>query len=317
MAVTLAESPGNLAGALESRAAEQTNVYEAALFSPDRRVLAVAGIGGSRATPEPPPLPALRLARLQQTYSKIEQAPDGGLVLRVVVPVNTDDALNPLKLLQIVEPVPKSLAQDAERVQAGVRDYQELSFSRTALKRLYALTLTLTLLLALTSALGLAVVLSERFAAPLGLLAEGTRAVAQGDFTRRQPVVSRDELGVLTESFNTMTAQLAEAQGRERGQPARDRDDARLSRKHSRQPFRRRARVRRAPSAAHGQSERGGDPAAAARRPDRACRSPTGASACPRSRRLPSWWRRTFAAAAIASGKRRRSSPSRTCRARC
>ena len=56
--------------------------------------------------------------------------------------------------------------------------------------------------------------LSERFAAPLGLLAEGTRAVAQGDFTRRQPVVSRDELGVLTESFNTMTAQLAEAQGK-------------------------------------------------------------------------------------------------------
>ena len=76
------------------------------------------------------------------------------------------------------------------------------------------MTLTLTLLLALTCALGLAVVLSERFAAPLGLLAEGTRAVAQGDFTRRQPVTSRDELGVLTESFNTMTSQLADARSK-------------------------------------------------------------------------------------------------------
>jgi nitrogen fixation/metabolism regulation signal transduction histidine kinase len=213
MAVTLADNAGNPAGAL-SRVAEQMNVYDATLFSPAGAVLAVAGTGGSRATPEPPPLAALRLARLQQPYSKIDQMPDGGLVLRVVVPVNTDDSLNPLKLLQITEPVPKALAQDAERVQAGVRDYKELTFSRTALKRLYALTLTLTLLLALTSALGLAVVLSERFAEPLGLLAEGTRAVAQGDFTRRQPVVSRDELGVLTESFNTMTAQLAEAQAR-------------------------------------------------------------------------------------------------------
>jgi nitrogen fixation/metabolism regulation signal transduction histidine kinase len=101
-----------------------------------------------------------------------------------------------------------------EKVQAGARDYQYISFSRGALKRLYTLTLTLTLLLALTTALGLAVVLSERFAAPLGLLAEGTRAVAGGDFSRRQPVTSRDELGVLTESFNTMTAQLAEAQAR-------------------------------------------------------------------------------------------------------
>ena len=213
MAVMLAENPGNLASAL-NRVAEQSNVYEAALFSPTGSVLAVAGVGGARTTPEPPPAAALRLARLQQAWSKTEQAPDGGLVLRVVVPVNTEDSLNPLKLLQVIEPVPKPLAQDADRVQAGVRDYRELSFSRNALKRLYALTLTLTLLLALTSALGLAVVLSERFASPLGLLAEGTRAVAQGDFTRRQPVVSRDELGVLTESFNTMTAQLAEAQAK-------------------------------------------------------------------------------------------------------
>ncbi len=213
LAQALADNPGSLSGAL-TRAAEAGNVFEAALFSPSGSVLAVAGVGGSRTTPEPPPAAALRLARLQQPYSKIEQSPDGGLVLRAVVPVNTQDSLNPLKLLQVVEPVPKALAQDAERVQAGVRDYKELSFSRTALKRLYALTLTLTLLLALTSALGLAVVLSERFAAPLGLLAEGTRAVAQGDFTRRQPVVSSDELGVLTESFNTMTGQLAEAQAK-------------------------------------------------------------------------------------------------------
>ena len=40
------------------------------------------------------------------------------------------------------------------------------------------------------------------------------RAVADGDFTRRQPVVSKDELGILTESFNAMTAQLAEARVR-------------------------------------------------------------------------------------------------------
>src|SRR5262249_57803533 len=116
---------------------------------------------------------------------------------------------------QVVEPVPKQLQQDAEQVQSGYRDYEELSFSRNALKRLYALTLTLTLLFALLCALGLAVVLSEQFSRPLGLLAEGTRAVAQGDFSRRHPVQSRDELGVLTESFNTMTSRLAQAQHKE------------------------------------------------------------------------------------------------------
>jgi two-component system, NtrC family, nitrogen regulation sensor histidine kinase NtrY len=213
IAASLAEVEGNPGPAL-NRAVEQAGIYEAALYSTAGNVLAVAGVGGLTATPEPPPARALRRARLQQTFAEAEQSAEQGMILRVVVPVNSRERLDPLRVLQVIEPVPRALAQDMDKVQAGARDYQEISFSRTALKRLYAVTLTLTLLLALTCALGLAVVLSERFAAPLSLLAEGTRAVAQGDFTRRQPVTSRDELGVLTESFNTMTSQLADARAR-------------------------------------------------------------------------------------------------------
>jgi nitrogen fixation/metabolism regulation signal transduction histidine kinase len=209
IAIALADTAAPYGTAL-ARAAEQAGAFEAALYAPTGGVLAIAGTGQSTATPEPPPAQALRRARLQQQTTEIVQR-DEGLWLRVVVPVNSDDRLQPLKVLQVIEPVPRGLAQEVEKVQSGWRDYQEISFSRDALKRLYALTLTLTLLLALGSALGLAVVLSERFSAPLGLLAEGTRAVAEGDFTRRQPVVSTDELGILTESFNAMTAQLADA----------------------------------------------------------------------------------------------------------
>ena len=210
LALTLEESErGGLAASL-NRASEQAGIYEAALFSSTGGVLAVGGISGSMATPEPPPPQALQRARVQKTFAVIEESPDQ-VLLRVVVPVNSADPNGALRVLQVVEPVPKQLQEDAKKVQAGYRDYQEISYSRVALKRLYAMTLTLTLLLALFSALGLAVVLSEQFSQPLGLLAEGTRAVAQGDFSRRHPVQSRDELGVLTESFNTMTAQLAEA----------------------------------------------------------------------------------------------------------
>ena len=210
LALTIEENErGGLASSL-NRASEQAGIYEAALFSSAGGVLAVGGISGSMATPEPPPPQALQRARVQKTFAAIEEAPDQ-VLLRVVVPVNSSDPNAPLRVLQVVEPVPRQLQEDAKKVQAGYRDYQEISYSRVALKRLYAMTLTLTLLLALFSALGLAVVLSEQFSQPLGLLAEGTRAVAQGDFSRRHPVQSRDELGVLTESFNTMTAQLAEA----------------------------------------------------------------------------------------------------------
>jgi nitrogen fixation/metabolism regulation signal transduction histidine kinase len=216
-AVQIASQVGDAAGQYPialSRASEQAGVSEVALFNATGGVLAVAGAAGGPMSPEPPPPQALRSARLQMPYAAVEPQPAGGFRLRVVVPVNSADRNDPLKVLQLIEPVPRSLAQEIDKAEAGFRDYQEISFSRTALKRLYALTLTLTLLLALTSALGLAVVLSERFAEPLGLLAEGTRAVAQGDFSRRQRVTSRDELGVLTESFNTMTGQLADAHER-------------------------------------------------------------------------------------------------------
>jgi nitrogen fixation/metabolism regulation signal transduction histidine kinase len=65
--------------------------------------------------------------------------------------------------------------------------------------------------MALTSAISLAFILAERLSAPLGHLAQATQAVARGDFSQRPPVTSRDELGVLTESFNSMTGQLDEA----------------------------------------------------------------------------------------------------------
>jgi two-component system, NtrC family, nitrogen regulation sensor histidine kinase NtrY len=150
-----------------------------------------------------------RQVRLQQPYRGVESDAERGLRLRVVIPVNRSSGET--VLLQLVQPVPAQLARDAETVQGMYQDYQELSLSRQGLKRLYGLSLTLALLLALLTALVLAIVFSERLSAPLSILAAGTRAVAQGDFSQRHPVRSHDELGILTESFNTMTTQLAEA----------------------------------------------------------------------------------------------------------
>lgn len=166
-------------------------------------------------TPQAPPPTTTWRARLQQSHGEIETLPELGLVLRVSTPVISAQSQDAGQILQVLQPVPKKIQESAEIVQAGYRDYQELSFARQGLKRLYGLTLTLTLLLALVSALALAVYLSERFSAPLAVLAEGTRAVAQGDFSQRPQVLSRDELGVLTQSFNQMTVQLAEARQRE------------------------------------------------------------------------------------------------------
>ena len=189
---------------------EQAGVREATLFTQRGKIIAYAGAERSGLIPDLPGAAVLRQLRLQQSYSALESIPERGLYLRVLVPVNVASLTEDMRVLQLLQPVPKQLALDAEIVQTGQREYQELLLARQGLKRLYGLTLTLTLLLALLTALSLAFVLSERLSAPLSFLVEGTRAVAQGDFSQRETVASSDELGVLTQSFNTMRQQLAE-----------------------------------------------------------------------------------------------------------
>jgi adenylate cyclase len=58
--------------------------------------------------------------------------------------------------------------------------------------------------------LGGAVALATLLARPIYRLMEATDAVAQGDFSVSVPVTTRDELGVLTESFNRMARSLRE-----------------------------------------------------------------------------------------------------------
>lgn len=194
-----------------SRLREQAGVQDITLFSSRGQVLASAGVESGALLPQPPSLAILRAIRTQRAYSGIETIGDKGLYLRVVVPVNVLSLTEDIRVLQLLQPVSAKVAKDAEAVQAVYRDYKELSFSRHGLNKLFALTLTMTLLFALLSAVALAFVISSRMSAPLSLLAEGTRAVAKGDFSPMQPVRARDELGQLMHSFNSMTRQLAEA----------------------------------------------------------------------------------------------------------
>ena len=210
MALALSERPSSEHVAALDALREQAGVQEAALFTPRGRTLAFSGTDRARLAPDAPGADALRQVRSQQAYSAVESSTERGLQLRVLVPVNALNWIDEGRVLQLLHSVPEKFAQDAEIVQVGYREYQELLLARRGLKRFYEITLTLTLLLSLLTALALAFVLSDRLSAPLNILVEGTRAVAQGDFSQRAAVASGDELGMLTQSFNSMTLQLAE-----------------------------------------------------------------------------------------------------------
>lgn len=215
-----------------SRLREQFGVTEVSLITGQGRTLAMAGTAGNlrgALIPEPPPDFVLRQLRVTGSYSAVESADEplasGGVALdpavaernlrlRVVMTIpNNNFTLIPTEThyLQITQPVPSTLAEHAVAVQSGVRDYQQLSLSRSGLRKIYGVTLTLTLLLAVFAALAVAFLLATWLAAPLRFLAAGTKAVAVGDYRPMQELESKDELGMLTQSFNAMTRQLDEA----------------------------------------------------------------------------------------------------------
>ena len=212
MALDLSETPKRDQTAMLTRLREQAYVEEAALLDAEGAVLAKAGRDPARAEPPAPGPQALRDAHQARGYGGVEPVGDKGLLLRVIVPLENAGSRGDARLIQLTNWVPQALAERGEAVQSVYRAYKELSLSRQGLKEIYILTLTLTLLLALLSAVALAFLLSRRLSKPLAVLAEGTQAVARGDFSRRAQVTSRDELGILTHSFNSMTQQLGEAQ---------------------------------------------------------------------------------------------------------
>jgi len=210
MATSLAFQPTRSHYGMLNDLREKSGVQDATLLTLQGRIISVSSSDPNSFLPELPSIPQLRQAQYR-VYGKIEPIPNKGLYLRVLAPVNVQEIAGETRILQLLQPVPKSLSNTAEAVQDVYRDYQELSYSRKSIKDIFALTLTLVLMLAMLSALAIAFVLSRRLTQPLTVLAEGTRAIASGDYSTMLPEHGKDELGILVKSFNSMTRQLDDA----------------------------------------------------------------------------------------------------------
>ncbi|MCQ8895583.1 ATP-binding protein [Limnobacter humi] len=202
-----------------SRLRDAANVQELTLLTETAQVIGSSGGSLDNLLPSLPAPSMLRQALMTRPFQQIEpdpSDPDTRLIMRVVVPIAPPLTSFDLgqRYVQILQPVPLSLSQRANAVQSVYRDYQELQLSRSGLRKIYGITLTLALLLTVFVSVAAAFWLSTRLSAPLLWLAEGTKALASGNFKTMQPVNADDELRELTESFNTMTQQLSEAQRR-------------------------------------------------------------------------------------------------------
>ncbi len=194
---------------------EQYGVTELTLFSQDGKILASAGEAGPEAgslVPNRPRDTILSQARQGLTYAALDASGKSGLQLRVVVPVYGREVGSPVRVLQALQTLAPRYAKLGESVQTAFADYEKLVYLRGPLKFGFTLTLSLIALLTMLVAVWAAMFSARRVVAPIRDLAEATRAIADGDYRKQIPVTSRDEIGILVESFNEMTRRIHRAQ---------------------------------------------------------------------------------------------------------
>ena len=233
VASELSEMPDSMLAAQLARAIERNQLNEAIVVSGTGQLVASTSSALSNLVPDMPTASMISRAKSMGGYGLIEGGSEGlsstmdgetnsastiakgGLRLRVLVTIRGDGSLLSLnsqpRYLQVTQALPEQLSANAEALRIAYGEYQERSLARAGLRNFYLITLTLTLLLAIFAAMVSAFLLATDLAQPLLLLAEGTKAVAEGDLSPRPIAASSDELGTLTKSFNIMTSQLADA----------------------------------------------------------------------------------------------------------
>ncbi|MCW8907216.1 MAG: ATP-binding protein [Sedimenticola sp.] len=149
----------------------------------------------------------LQQVRSGEDFVALEPVPnaEGQLEVRVVV---ADSVRRRLLLARF--PISHAISDLTVKVEGSYSRYKELAFLRKSLKGTFTLSLAMVLLFSLLAAIWAAFFTARRLVRPVADIAEGTRAVAEGDYGMQLPLPKRrDELGFLVDSFNSMSRRIA------------------------------------------------------------------------------------------------------------
>ncbi|MEE9412913.1 MAG: ATP-binding protein [Methylococcales bacterium] len=198
----------NLARIELGRLREWSEANELMLISEHKKVLGYSSTFPELFFPGLPSENVLSRVRAGEDYVGLDPVLDEGMQVRSVVAIGGEGSK---RYLQALYPVPVHLTDLATGVEGAYVQYKKMGYLRQALKTTFSLTLFLILLVSLLAAVWVTFMSIRRLVAPLRDLEQGTLAVAAGNYERRLPVNSRDELGLLVQSFNYMTEQVAQA----------------------------------------------------------------------------------------------------------
>ena len=184
---------------------------ETAMFTQSGQILASSSMQPATLLPSQPDERVFTALDTSPVYANQEIGIDGSRILRIAVTVPPSTLGMPPHILQAIKPIPLRFANLESSINAAISEYDRLLYLRGPIKFGFIMTLSLVSLMTLLLAVWTATFSARRLASPLRELAVGTQAVADGNYNTHLPVTSHDELGILIESFNRMTQQIARA----------------------------------------------------------------------------------------------------------
>ena len=188
---------------------EQFGAAELVLLDSTGKVVTSVNMDPSILITSKPDGAILQQVRSGEDFVALEPLPnaEGQLEVRVVV---ADSVRRRLLLARF--PISHAISDLSVKVEGSYSRYKELAFLRKSLKGTFTLSLAMVLLFSLLAAIWAAFFTARRLVKPVAGIAEGTRAVAEGDYGMQLPLPKRrDELGFLVESFNSMSRRIARA----------------------------------------------------------------------------------------------------------
>ncbi|MFO7986123.1 MAG: ATP-binding protein [Desulfatiglandaceae bacterium] len=145
---------------------------------------------------------------------EIRSSPLGDLVSGIVPIFSRTESKAVVGLLVLEKFVPGTFVNRLHAISKGLQEYRQLKMLKRPLKVSHMITLSIVTLLIIFSSVWFGFYLSKEITVPIKEMAVGTNRIASGDYDFFIDLETKDEMGMLVNSFNRMTMDLKTSKNR-------------------------------------------------------------------------------------------------------
>ncbi|OGW59147.1 MAG: hypothetical protein A2Y48_02780 [Nitrospirae bacterium RIFCSPLOW2_12_42_9] len=139
----------------------------------------------------------------------VRSTSSGDIVIGITPVFSSDkDKKELVGIIIVATHITKSLVAKMEEITRQFEEYTQMQSLKQPIKSSYILSFFIITLLIIFSAIWFGYYMAKGITIPIQKLAEATQAVADGNLDVRVDTVTKDEIGVLINSFNKMTEDL-------------------------------------------------------------------------------------------------------------